>query len=202
MLSRLDQLTAEVAGTTPPSVAASRATAAAELSRIRGPGDEGLWSAAAAAWEACANPYRAAYARWRRADALLSAGHDRSEAAALIREAHTTAVRLGSRPLREALRRLARRARIDLDEVQPPTSPPNPLIERLELTPRELEVLALLADGMTNREIASKLFISDKTASVHVSRILSKLDVPNRTAAASLAHQLGISRSQIHAETD
>ena len=55
---------------------------------------------------------------------------------------------------------------------------------------------------MTNREIANELFISDKTASVHVSRILSKLDVSNRTAAASLAHQLGITRSKSHAQTD
>ena len=86
--------------------------------------------------------------------------------------------------------------------MQQPTSPSNPLIQRLELTRRELEVLALLADGMTNREIANELFISDKTASVHVSRILSKLDVSNRTAAASLAHQLGIIRSKSHAQTD
>jgi DNA-binding NarL/FixJ family response regulator len=65
-------------------------------------------------------------------------------------------------------------------------------LERLELTPRELEVLALLADGLTNREIGAELYISDKTASVHVSRILTKLAVPNRAAAAAAAHHLGL----------
>jgi len=56
-------------------------------------------------------------------------------------------------------------------------------------------VLALLAAGMTNREIAAELFISEKTASVHVSRILAKLSVPNRTAAAAAAHELGVTRA-------
>ena len=202
LLRRLDRLTAELIGTTPPSVAASRATALAEISRIGQPGDQRLWAAAQAAWDACGNQFRAAYARWRRADALLSASNDRSEATALLRQAHAIAAQLRARPLAEALWRLAHRARIDLDDIQQPTSPSNPLIQRLELTRRELEVLALLADGRTNREIASELFISDKTASVHVSRILSKLDVSNRTAAASLAHQLGITRSKSRPQTD
>jgi DNA-binding NarL/FixJ family response regulator len=65
-------------------------------------------------------------------------------------------------------------------------------IERLDLTARELEVLYLLAAGKTNREIAAELVISDKTASVHVSHILSKLGVRNRVEAASLAHALGV----------
>ena len=65
-------------------------------------------------------------------------------------------------------------------------------MERLELTPREIEVLGLLAGGLTNREIGAELFISDKTASVHVSRILTKLSVPNRAAAAAAAHYLGL----------
>jgi len=65
-------------------------------------------------------------------------------------------------------------------------------LARLELTPRELEVLALLAGGLTNREIGAELFISNKTASVHVSRILTKLSVPNRAAAAATAHHLGV----------
>jgi DNA-binding NarL/FixJ family response regulator len=70
-------------------------------------------------------------------------------------------------------------------------------LERLELTPREREVLALLADGLTNREIGAELFISNKTASVHVSRILSKLSVPNRAAAAVAAHHLGAARGPL-----
>ena len=60
------------------------------------------------------------------------------------------------------------------------------------LTPREVEVLALVAAGHSNRQIAEALFMSDKTASVHVSRILTKLGVANRGQAAALAHRLGV----------
>ena len=59
------------------------------------------------------------------------------------------------------------------------------------LTAREREVLALLADGATDREIAAALVISPRTASIHVGNILAKLDVPNRGAAAALARDLG-----------
>jgi DNA-binding NarL/FixJ family response regulator len=69
-------------------------------------------------------------------------------------------------------------------------------LERLELTPREIEVLSLLADGLTNREIGAQLFISNKTASVHVSRILAKLSVPNRAAAAAAAHHIGVTTAR------
>jgi DNA-binding NarL/FixJ family response regulator len=64
--------------------------------------------------------------------------------------------------------------------------------EELGLTPREREVLALVADGRTNRQIAEALFISDKTASVHVSNILTKLKAGNRGEAGALAHRLGL----------
>ena len=67
-------------------------------------------------------------------------------------------------------------------------------LDRFDLTPRELEVLSLLGEGMTNREIAAALVISDKTASVHVSRILAKLSVANRASAAVLAQRLGVAR--------
>ena len=83
-----------------------------------------------------------------------------------------------------------RAARIDLDgDAHPP--PTDSGLDRFDLTPRETEVLALLGEGMSNREIAGALFISDKTASVHVSRILAKLSVPNRASAAVLAQRLG-----------
>jgi len=62
--------------------------------------------------------------------------------------------------------------------------------DELGLTPREREVLALVADGRTNRQIAEALFISAKTASVHVSNILAKLGVANRAEAAAVAHRL------------
>jgi DNA-binding NarL/FixJ family response regulator len=60
------------------------------------------------------------------------------------------------------------------------------------LTPRELEVLGLVAAGHTNREIGAALFMSEKTASVHVSRILSKLGVRTRTQAAAVATRAGL----------
>jgi DNA-binding NarL/FixJ family response regulator len=62
----------------------------------------------------------------------------------------------------------------------------------LGLTPRERDVLALVAQGRTNRQIGEELFMAEKTASVHVSRILAKLDVRSRTEAAAVAHRLGL----------
>ena len=61
-----------------------------------------------------------------------------------------------------------------------------------DLTPRERQVLAALAEGATNREIAASLFMAEKTASVHVSRILAKLGVRSRTEAAAVAHRLSL----------
>ena len=91
---------------------------------------------------------------------------------------------------------LARRARLrlatdagGLGAAAP--APPEPADE-LGLTAREREVLALLAEGRTNREIGEALFMAEKTASVHVSRILAKLDVRSRTEAAAVAHRLGL----------
>jgi DNA-binding NarL/FixJ family response regulator len=104
------------------------------------------------------------------------------------------AEQLGARRIVDELEGLARRGRIELHAVPAATEsaqeplPPSPAeIAATEygLTPRELEVLALVADGQTNRQIAEALFISDKTASVHVSNILTKL-------AAAAAHRLGL----------
>jgi DNA-binding CsgD family transcriptional regulator len=64
----------------------------------------------------------------------------------------------------------------------------------LGLTEREVEVLALVAEGRTNRQIGERLFITPKTASVHVSRILAKLGVTGRGEAAAIAHRLGLDR--------
>ncbi|MCU1452544.1 MAG: family ATPase, partial [Acidimicrobiales bacterium] len=67
-----------------------------------------------------------------------------------------------------------------------------PAVDPFGLTARERDVLALLAEGRTNREIATQLYISAKTASVHVSNILAKLDVRSRTEAAAVAHRAGL----------
>jgi DNA-binding CsgD family transcriptional regulator len=196
LLERLDGLIGRMSGVIPPLVRASRAVCAAHVSRIGGAGDAALWADARRLWDTCQDPYHAAYARWREAEALLGSGGDRAAAETLVRDAHAVVVELGAGPLRRELEALARRARIDLGLDHSPEAAPNAALERLELTPRELEVLALLADGLTNREIGAELYISDKTASVHVSRILTKLSVPNRAAAAAAAHHLGLTPGQ------
>jgi DNA-binding CsgD family transcriptional regulator len=177
-------------------VKASRITCTAELSRIETPGDERLWRDAQEAWQALGDPLEAAYAGWRCAEALLVSDGDRASAAVLLREAFSVATDLGSKPLIDELRRLARRIRLGLGPQADRGEPVSGDLERFELTARELEVFALLGEGMTNREIAAELFISEKTASVHVSRILAKLSVPNRAAAAAAAQRLGVQRSQ------
>ena len=86
----------------------------------------------------------------------------------------------------EQVEALARRARIPLAGRRGRAG-----VTAAGLSPRELEVLVLVAEGRTNREIGSELFISQKTVSVHVSRILAKLGASNRAQAATIAHRLG-----------
>ena len=197
LLERLDRTIARLDDMTPPLVRASRAAAAAECSRIGHAGEPASWAEARRQWEACSNPYQAAYARCQEAEARLASGGTRADAETLVREAYTTAEALGARPLLERLQALVRRARIDIGDRGPSSEAPNAALERFELTPRELEVLSLLAGGLTNPEIGAELFISNKTASVHVSRILGKLSVPNRAAAAALAQRLGVTPTDL-----
>jgi DNA-binding NarL/FixJ family response regulator len=88
--------------------------------------------------------------------------------------------------VREAAADLARRERITLDERALLAAVPD------GLTARDGEVLTLVATGLTNREIAARLFISEDTVGVHVSLVLTKLGASRRTEAAALAHQLGL----------
>jgi DNA-binding CsgD family transcriptional regulator len=166
------------------------ALAEAEHERARGRALPELWTEAADAWERLERPPLTAYCCWRKAEALAAAGASRAEASAPLAEAHAIATRLGARPLLRELERLAERARLDL--APPELGAPDikqELEKALGLTAREAEVLALMARGLTNREIADELVISVKTAGVHVSHILSKLDVPNRLEAAAIAHR-------------
>ena len=152
-------------------------------------GDAGpAWDEAAQAWEAVGQPYPLAAALLRAAEAALSDG-DRDGGASRMRRAAELAQRLGARPLSDDIALLARRARISLgpdDEGDDPAPEP----DRLGLTAREFEVLRLVAAGRSNREIAGELFISAKTASVHVSNILAKLGATSRGEAAATAHRL------------
>jgi DNA-binding CsgD family transcriptional regulator len=102
---------------------------------------------------------------------------------------------LGAAPLRREVELLAQRGRLRLEELGDttvtPEVPPSPAAS-LGLTQREVEVLALVAEGKTNRQIGETLFITPKTASIHVSRILAKLGVTGRGEAAAVAHRLGL----------
>ncbi|RKT07070.1 regulatory LuxR family protein [Streptomyces sp. 3211.6] len=165
----------------------------AELLRAEGRDSVADWTAVEAAVSSLERPYLLARARHRLAEALLGSGGDRETAAGLLRDAHATADRLGSRRLREDLALLAQRARLPLtpDEARPAApAPDTDPVEALGLTSRERDVLRLVATGSTNRQIAEELFISPKTASVHVSNILAKLGVASRGEAAALAHRL------------
>jgi DNA-binding CsgD family transcriptional regulator/tetratricopeptide (TPR) repeat protein len=178
---------------TPPTKAYA-AVGEAELARLKGGSDPGLWAAAAQAWEQLTVPYAAAYARWREAEALLLAGVPHAHAEQSLRTAYATATALGALPLSSEIEGLARRGRLSLGTgaaTRITAEPPSPLA-RLGLTAREQEVLALVATGRTNRQIAQTLFISPKTATLHVSNILSKLGVTNRVEAATIAHRLGV----------
>ena len=134
---------------------------------------------------------RPAYCRWREAEALVAAGASRAAAGEPLRAAHAVATRLGAAPLVRELELLAQRGRLDLAPAPAASDVKGGgVAESLGLTAREAEVLALVARGYTNREIAATLVISVKTASLHVSHILAKLGAPNRREAAAIAHRL------------
>ncbi len=162
----------------------------AERARFDGDRVGDLWAASAQAWADLRRPFRSAYARWREAEARLSAGVSADSLGAL-RSAHAAAQALGARRLVEEVETLARWYRADLLPAEVEQRSDDPLAA-YGLTEREREVLGALAAGQTNREIADELFISVKTASVHVSNILRKLDVVGRQDAARIAHRLGV----------
>jgi DNA-binding CsgD family transcriptional regulator len=173
------------------------ALASAEATRTAGP-DPAAWAGAAGL--AVERPFHAAYARWREAEALLSIGR-RGEATEALRLAHALALQLGAVLLDAEVAALARRARLELDaEPALPVLARSPMA-RFGLTPREEEVLALVGDGLSNREIGERLFINVKTASVHVSNILAKLGVGSRVQAATLASRLRDESSRLEAST-
>jgi DNA-binding CsgD family transcriptional regulator/tetratricopeptide (TPR) repeat protein len=160
------------------------AKAEAEWSRLQGRSDPKAWLAAVEAFS-YGNVYEVARCRWRLAEALLGTG-DREQATVAAQAAHQTARQLGAAPLQAALELLARRGRLDLGAGLPP--------ERglAGLTPREVEVLRLLVEGRSNRQIAEQLFISGKTAGVHVTNLMAKLGVHSRLEAAATARRLGV----------
>ncbi len=172
-----------------------RATALAgmcrgELDRINATPNADTWDRAAEAWDGAGRPAPAAYARFRSADARLAARGERAPVVSLLRDAHAAAEQLGAIPLRTEIERLARHARIELAHADPAEgdAPRDPF----GLTEREAEVIRHVAAGRSNQQIADALFITRKTASVHVSNILGKLGVSNRVEAAAVAQRLGL----------
>jgi len=161
-----------------PAARAYRAVALAEAPR-----EAADWPAVAAACREASAPYLVAYALLRQAEVACARG-DRDAASAPLDEAIRLASRIGAAPLLEEARALARRARIRVQDGEPAEG-----VDAFGLTEREREVLDLLADGCSNPQIAAALFISRKTASAHVSNIISKLGVTSRGEAAAAAHR-------------
>ena len=176
-----------------PEAVAWLARAEAEWVRLDGRSDPDLWARAAVGFS-YGYVYEEARCRWRLAEALLVAGH-REQAANEARNALDVARRLEAAPLRTEVEALARRGRLDVGRLSPVEPGPG------GLTARELEVLRLVAQGRSNQQIAEALFISRKTASVHVSNILGKLRVRTRVEAAAAAHRMGLDNGSAAPET-
>ncbi|MEU0074980.1 AAA family ATPase [Streptomyces sp. NPDC006332] len=158
------------------------ARAEAEWARaVAGP-DAAAWERAVAAFE-FGDVYERARCQVRFAEALLT-DERREEAGVAALEVRATAVRLGATPLLEQVDALIRRGRL----AQAPAADARTTI----LTSREQDVLGLLALGRSNRQIGEDLFISAKTASVHVSNILAKLGAASRTEAVAVAYRQGL----------
>jgi DNA-binding CsgD family transcriptional regulator/tetratricopeptide (TPR) repeat protein len=175
--------------------------ARAHLSRARRIARAGDWADVAAAWDGLEMPYPASVARLREAECRVI-DDDRSAAGLVVARALAVAERVGSRWLAQELRGLAERARLPLADcglsgrwgkagVSGAGKGP------FGLSGRERQVLTRLAQGETNREIGTALFISEKTVSAHVSRILAKLGVRGRTEAAAVAHRHGLTTSDL-----
>ncbi len=193
MLGEVDELMAARAArgfAQTPIIAAFVALCRAEASRVAGP-DPDLWRDAARLWDAGHEAFPAAYCRWREAEILLGARLDRKRATESAQTAWRSTVQMGTPLLRAKLERLAERARITLTDAEPiAAATTRSVADDLGLTPREVEVLAQLAKGRTDRQIAEELFISKKTASVHVSNLLRKLDASNRIEAAEIGQRV------------
>jgi DNA-binding CsgD family transcriptional regulator len=177
---------------------ALHATATAECSRLRAPADAAAtqgtdrWTAAIAAWEQIGMPYPSAYAHLRLGEAHLALG-SRDQAATHLRIADTSAAQLGAGPLQAAVEAAAQRGRITLHDRT--AGVPGTFADwaaQRGLTPREQQVLRLVVRGCSNREIGEQLYIAESTASVHVSRILRKLDTRTRAETISLVLTTGV----------
>lgn len=169
----------------------------AEWARLHSADTPDIWETAAKRCQETGQDADRTYCLFRAADALArtrsaDTRERRDRLTALLREAHRLATVIGSTPLLADITALAAATRVPLTEPDHPTAEPAASERPHGLTAREVDVLRLLADGLTNTQIARKLYISPNTAGVHVSRIFTKLAVTNRTAAARRARELGL----------
>jgi DNA-binding CsgD family transcriptional regulator/tetratricopeptide (TPR) repeat protein len=152
--------------------------------------DPAVWCDVAALWEQLPERWMAGDARLREAEASFATG-DAARSASALRAAHVIALELSSEPLLARVEAMSRRTRISVESAELVVVDER-TADRLGLTPREAEVLGLVAVGRTNRQIGEALYVSEKTASVHVSNIIRKLGVSTRVEAAAVAQRLGL----------
>jgi DNA-binding CsgD family transcriptional regulator len=183
---RADELVAtasEVVG--PGEIEAWVAQARAEYHRIDASDSFGSpveeWTGVRDRWRSLGQPYPEAYASMRLAEAELAAG-DRQVAARELSSAVALAERLGAAPLAALIADVARRGGIGTSRT--------PALDGL--TAREREILAMVVAGRSNRDIATALFISPKTVSVHVSALLRKFGVSGRGDLSAAAQSRGL----------
>ncbi|WP_280672386.1 MULTISPECIES: helix-turn-helix transcriptional regulator [unclassified Kitasatospora] len=187
VLDRIARLLASQRPVVPLHVGWAR-LAEAELARATGADTPAHWAAAITPLRATGLPYPLVLALLGAGRAAAGAGR-REEAGPLLHEAAALAALRGDAALGQEIARLVDRAGVARPAAEEPKGAPAPTAA-FALTPRETDVLRLLTQGWTNRQIAQELFISPKTASVHVSNILAKLEVSGRGEAAALAHRL------------
>jgi DNA-binding NarL/FixJ family response regulator len=149
-----------------------------------------VWQGAVDGWSATGQVHDRGWATVHLAECQVAIG-DKHGAAESLRCAREVGARLSAPPLLTAVADVVQRARIDLDPAaSAPSASAHPAT--YGLTDREVEVLRLVGFGRTNEQIAHELFISPKTASAHVSHILTKLGVSSRSQATTAGHRLGL----------
>ena len=159
----------------------------AERARIAGTANADSWRRAVDALDELGAVAQRAYARVRLAEQLLAESAARSDAADALNEAVSLFADAPRSPIRALAEQVAQRARLRLAQLDDAAEPRSQ--SPFGLTEREVDVLRLLAEARTNREIGEALFISPKTVSVHVSSIMRKLGVRRRADAARIARK-------------